>query len=150
MTTKFMQFQGPNFKMLVPTNWFVTAAAGVQAAFVAPRASSSIKPNLTVSIRKPTQQATVQAVAEETFKRQQESYFQYKILEEKTWDQSAFQAFARRYSWYDRKAKQTVVQRQLFVLAAGLFFVLTSTQAAEESPDAEPIFITMMNSFKLE
>lgn len=148
----FMEFQGPGFTMMTPTDWMITSSLQFQALFLAPSDSGGFNANLAVSIRRITDDVTVLSVAESTKDTQSNEYDQYEVLEEVDYTRKGGLAFLRKYRWLQQDNQIGVVQTQAFLVAGTILFTLTGSRS-EDSPDGEAldgIFLQMIESFRVQ
>jgi hypothetical protein len=150
---KYMNFQGPNFSMQVPTDWLITATPQFQAIFTAPiDDTDTIHGNVVVSIRAVKDDVTAVGVAKAAKNTQEKEYPQYQVLEE-TINETEPPSVERSYKWYKTDRQVDIVQRQAFHVYEGKLYTLTGTYPV--STDQKPqtlahIIQKMIRSFKLE
>ncbi|MCA9885226.1 MAG: DcrB-related protein [Anaerolineae bacterium] len=148
---QFMQFQGPNFTMDVPTEWLVTSSPQFQVMFTAPKTHEGqiIRTNFIVTLRPTEENVTAEAVAQSAREMQQREYPGYQLIDEMNFAEQGGTGFIRRYSWVHAEQKQSVTQTQAFFILASVLFTLTGTRLTSESKEIDDIFDHMVQSFRL-
>lgn len=149
---QFMNFEGPNFTLEVPTNWVISSSANFQAIFLGP-GDQPIRPNLVLAIRALEEGVTYQDVAASARETQEREYPEFNLLEEKDYGESGGSVLTRRYEWLNPANNVRVVQTQAFITAGQLLFTMTATRAAELKPaqqrEVDTIFDHIIQSFRL-
>jgi hypothetical protein len=149
---QFMNFQGPNFTLEVPTNWVISSSVNFQAIFLGP-GDQPVRPNLVLAIRALETGVTYTDVAASARETQEKEYPEYRVLEEKDYGESGGSVLIRRYEWLNPANNVRVVQVQAFIVVGQLLFTMTATRAAELEPaqqqENDKIFDHIIQSFRL-
>ncbi len=146
---EFKHFQGPNFVLSVPTNWFISSTVDFQAIFLSQPKEDSTRANLTVSVRQLEEGSTLEGVVIATRQEQAKSYAQYETLEEIDYTATGGTGFQHRYRWIDPEQDMMIVQEQAFFFVEPMLFTLTGTCILQHADEYVPVFKQMIDSLRL-
>lgn len=148
----YMNFQGPNFSLEVPTDWVVSSSPQFQAIFLGPL-YEPVRPNVLVSLRPVEEGVTPEAVAESARETQEREYPGYEVLGEVDYREHGGIGIARSYRWVNPTNKVPVIQTQAFFVFAKILFTLTSTRAEDVSEETarelDEVFDHMLQTFRI-
>jgi len=148
----FMNFDGPNFTMEVPTNWIVTSSPQFQAIFLGPN-DPLVRSNLVISLRPVEANVTYQAVGASAREAQEREYPQYQILQEIDFGAQGGTGMLRHYRWVNAENNATIIQVQAFFVVGQILFTLTGTRGAhlgvEAGQEVDEIFNHMIQTFRI-
>jgi hypothetical protein len=128
-----MNFQGPTFTMLVPTQWLITSSPRFQAIFVAPPTADGVRANLAVAMTPVQDMVTLEAVVVDARKVQETEYPQFQVLAEGPITEKAGEGFRRTYRWVSSDQNLPLQQTQEFFLRGGMLYTLTATREDREA-----------------
>lgn len=147
---KTMNFQGPGFKMQVPTNWFINSSPQIQAMFVAPP-HGNLRANLMVTMRPLEKGVSLADVVKSSLETQKKEYPEFKLLEETDYKIDEWTGVARVYKWYSTEHKTRLLQRQVFFLINQMLTTITTTRTdADKAEEFDQIFEKILQSFHFE
>jgi hypothetical protein len=152
--TEYKNFQGPTFKLNIPTDWLITSSPDIQAAFVAPainKGEIDVRSNMIVSMRRLKKGVTINAVADAAKSSQEKEYTDYLLLAEKDLTKDGVAGFQRTFKWHKPDKVVGVLQQQTFFQASNMLYTLTSTRPDIDSlAEIDLIFGEMVQTFKVE
>lgn len=140
-------FQGPNFHMQVPSDWFILATPAIQAMFLGPT-HENLRANLAISIRQVEPNVAVEQVALAAKTTQQKEYPNYQVVSEGTLTISNQPAYERYYHWVNDNVPISQLQRM--VISDQLLFTLTATHHRTHPTEVVDTLEQMVNAFELE
>ncbi|MCU0496678.1 MAG: DUF1795 domain-containing protein [Anaerolineae bacterium] len=147
-TMTWMEFRGPTFNLQIPSDWFISSNAQLQAIFLGPEING-LHPNLSISMRAVLPEVTPTSVASEALKSQQTSYAEFEVIQENDYTQTGGSAFVRDYRWRNVERQTTIRQLQAFFVYNQMLYTLTATAADEIFPEFGELFFNMISSFRI-
>jgi len=147
-TITWMQFQGPNFTLRVPSRWFVLAAPNIQAMFAEPGQHQALRANLVVTLRTVEPTVTALAVGETSRESQERDYPDYQIETEGPVALDNTTGYYRAYQWYNQENNVHVVQSQSIFIKDQNMFTLTTSCSDTAREVAMPLLNEMLRSFQ--
>jgi hypothetical protein len=144
---KTMNFQGPGFKLQVPTNWFISSSPQIQAMFVAPP-QGNLRANLMVTMRPLEEGVSLADVVKSSLDTQKKEYPEFELLEETAYKLDEWTGIARKYKWYSSEHKTRLLQRQVFFLLDQILTTITTTRTdIDKSEELDQVFTQILQSF---
>jgi hypothetical protein len=140
----WMTFEGPTFRIDMPTTWLVKANQQFQAMFIAPKDEQDpIFPSFTIAIT--ATDTDLKTHFETIEKLQTAEYPDYQVLTREVGANHAF----RMYSWRYPASPTPLIQQQLFLMDEenNNVYTLTATFLQKQTQEFEPVFEAMMKSF---
>lgn len=145
----WIDFKGPGFTMLAPSDWYVFSSPQFQAMFVSPTKGGEERPNLMVTIRPVQPDVTVEAVAQNARKTQEKEYNEFAVIREGTIDTETGKGYDRAFSWLKEDQNARIIQRQVMYVVGGLLYTFTATRTDRpESAGVDPVFDRMLASVR--
>ena len=147
---KTMNFQGPGFKIQIPTNWFITSSPQVQAMFVAPP-QGELRANLMITMRPLEEDATLVDILKTSLETQKKEYPEFELLEETEIEKDGWTGITRLYKWFSSEHKTRILQRQVFFVIKQMLTTITTTRTAtNKAQEMDAVFIQILESFHFE
>lgn len=149
----FMHFQGPNFTLQVPTDWFITSNTDFQAIFIAPPVERGPGSNFAIGVRNILEPTTVEVVSRVAREIQEANYPEYSLLDEQEIIVNGVQGFYRRYTWRNPAGMLILQQQVFFVFDDNTIYTLTATRPdnpdGQDAAQLDAAFGAMFESFNL-
>jgi len=147
---KTMNFQGPGFKIQIPTNWFITSSPQVQAMFVAPP-QGELRANLMITMRPLEEDVTLVDILKTSLETQKKEYPEFELLEETEIEKDGWTGITRLYKWFSSEHKTRILQRQVFFVIKQMLTTITTTRTAtNKAQEMDAVFIQILESFHFE
>lgn len=145
-----MNFQGPGFKMQIPTNWFITSSPQIQAMFVVPP-QGILRANLMITLRPLEEGVTLADIVKSSIETQKKEYPEFELLEEAEYKKDEWTGSARVYKWYSSEHKTRLLQRQVvFVINQMLTTITTTRTDVDKAEEIDGAFEQILQSFHFE
>jgi hypothetical protein len=145
---KTMNFDGPGFKLQVPTDWFITSSPQIQAMFVSPPREGG-RANFMVTLRPLDENVTLEQVSTTSLETQKKEYKQFKLLQEAPVQKGDINGHRRLYSWFSEEHNAKIMQQQVLFVANRMLTTITTTRTdLPVTEEVEPIFTQMIESFQ--
>jgi hypothetical protein len=147
MTT--LHFQGPDFSLQVPSDWFNTAAPQIQAMFIAPP-RQGVRANLMITLRPLDADIALAEIVISSLDTQKKEYAEFELLENGEYRQGDLIGHQRYYKWFSKEHNARIVQRQVMFIRAQVLYTLTTTRTDFPGvEDLDQTFSEMIKSFTL-
>lgn len=146
----WMNFQGPNFRMKVPSDWYIVASPTVQAMFLEPVGNQRLRGNMMITLRPIQEGLTLADVSVAALETQAAGYPQFSLIDEQDITVSGVRGKYRLYQWFNAEDNIPVVQAQAFFVARDLLITMTATCDLERQAGTMPVFNAMFDSLELQ
>jgi hypothetical protein len=147
----WVAFQGPNFTLKTPSNWFINATPDIQAMFVEPQpGEGKLRANLLISLQVVQPGVTTEAVMRTARETQIAEYPEFKVEDEGIITGKAVDGRFQFYTWLNPESRLRVLQSQSFYIANRVLFTLTSTCDLSRQGEIMPILSEMLAAFTIE
>lgn len=150
MDIDFIDYQGPNFSLHVPTIWYVTSTPAAQVLFVAPQDEKypAIQANMVINQRRMQEGVTLQQLIDLSKESQKKEYTDYRLLKEEKTGAVPFEVYQRRYTWKNRE-DVPINQLQVMILSSDRLMSITATREnKDELQILDQVFAYMISSLK--
>jgi hypothetical protein len=143
-----MDFQGPGFTLTVPSEWLIQAAPAIQAIFLSPDGSQTLRANLVITLRPLQPEVTLLDIGEISRQAQQKEYTGYALENETPIKSGDIDGIERQYRWFDEQQNIWIAQSQRFFVHEQVLYTLTTTCSPNDHEVYKPIFGEMLTSFR--
>lgn len=144
-----MNFEGPGFRLQVPTTWLITSTPSVQVMFISPPRRFG-RANLSITIRPLEKDATLEEVVQTAQEIQQKEFDSFELLEANEYQSNGLVGYKRVYKWFSKEHNFPVQQCQIMLIVNQILYTLTCTRPDVESmAEFDEIFEQMVKSFQL-
>jgi len=147
--TIWMNFLGPGFTLIVPSDWLIQATPEIQVIFLAPETNQMLQTNLMITLRPVEPSVTVVDIAAFLKETQQTDYAEFVLTREQPINAGTIAGIERMFQWVDRAENMRVGQCQGIFVHQEVLFTLTITYALEEKERIQPIFDEIVDSLRL-